>query len=83
MPVCLIEYFDEIIFTRIDNERALNYKEFLEVTDNLGLKSSNEENPDIVISNFIKTGKNECLVVLGSIYMLGSIKEKLILKDFT
>ncbi len=83
MMVLLKEYFDEIIFTRIDNERALNYKEFLEVTDNMDLKSSNEENPDIVISNFIKTGKNECMVVLGSIYMLGSIKEKLILKDFT
>ncbi|NLT50010.1 MAG: bifunctional folylpolyglutamate synthase/dihydrofolate synthase [Ignavibacteria bacterium] len=83
MMILLKEYFSEILFTRIDNKRALNYKEFLELTDNLNLKSSIEENPDKVISNFIKTGKNECLVVLGSIYMLGSIKEKLILKDFT
>ncbi len=70
--------FDEILFTKIDFYRALTHEELHNKAKNLGLKKIKIlENPTEYISQFIKTPSSDCLVVLGSIYLLGEIKKEL------
>ncbi len=70
--------FDEILFTKIDFYRALTPEELHNKAKNLGLKKIVIlENPTEYILQFIKTPSSDCLVVLGSIYLLGEIKKEL------
>ena len=76
----LIPYFDEIHFTEIDIERCMKVEELNRLAQELNIKSFVQKETDLFIPDFIASGINNCLVVLGSMYILGSIKEKLLSK---
>ena len=76
----LIPFFDEIHFTDINMERCLKAEELQKIAMELNIKSIVQKDTGFFISDFIATGLNNCLVVLGSMYILGSIKGKLFTK---
>ncbi|MCX6149783.1 MAG: bifunctional folylpolyglutamate synthase/dihydrofolate synthase [Ignavibacteriales bacterium] len=73
-------YFTEIHFTDILLDRCATIEQLSEIALELNLKCFVETDVESFISDFIKTKNNHCLVVLGSIYILGFIKEKLLTK---
>lgn len=70
-------YFDEMIFTSIDYERAENSEKLKEIADSKGIRASITNKAEEIIKNEVDERSDNCLVVLGSIYLLGKIKEKL------
>ncbi len=73
------DYFDIIFVSNINYERAAKIEELKQIAAEAGLTVSSLDNPDQYIEKFITNGGRKCLVVLGSIYFLGEIKEKLII----
>ncbi len=75
----LKNYFDEIFVTTIDYSRASSVEELLSISDELGIKAKGLTDPAEDVIHFLSEGnEKDCLVVLGSIYMLGDIKSKII-----
>ena len=70
-------YFDEVYITEIDNERTCKIEDLLKISSNINLKVKVENDPVKLLENFEAGTKNECLVVLGSMYLIGAIKLKL------
>ncbi|HPN39346.1 MAG TPA: folylpolyglutamate synthase/dihydrofolate synthase family protein [Melioribacteraceae bacterium] len=75
--------FNNFYFVDINYERAEKSKNLIEIAETLGIKGNKLELPDKFISEYIndKQNENNCLIVLGSIYLLGEIKNKLLSKD--
>lgn len=73
-------YFDEIHLTSIDYERAAKLEELEEVSKELAINAQMEKSGAEFISKFVQNDKSQCLVVLGSMYVLGKIKEDLLKK---
>ena len=71
--------FDEIHITRARYERALPVEELLNKAENLNIKTIIENNPSEFVKEFERKEQNECLVVSGSMYLLGDIKSDLLL----
>ena len=71
------DYFDEIYITEIDNERSCKIEKLLEISSGLKLNVRIEKEPVRLLGEFEAGDKNECLVVLGSMYLIGEIKSKL------
>lgn len=76
----LSPFFDNIFVSSIDYERAASTEELKELADRDGLSVMKLEDPTSLIKRFILSQKEDCLVILGSIYLLGKIKEELINK---
>ena len=74
----LKNYFSEVYVTTINYERAATIEEIKTVAEELGIKIKPMEDPANYIMEFKKEGGNNCLVVLGSMYLLGKIKEDLL-----
>ncbi len=73
----LKKYFDTIYLTEINNVRSYSIEELKTIADELKINTKTSENPsDLVKSYFSRAGK-DCLVVLGSMYLLGEIKTEL------
>ena len=70
--------FDEIHLTEIKYERSANIKDLKNICDSIGITVSEEPDALNYINKFLKGNKENCLVVLGSMYLLGEIKKKLI-----
>ena len=70
-------YFDYIYAASIDYERSFSVSELIELCKQEGIDAAPLEQPGEYVENFIATRNNECLVILGSIYLLGDIKKKL------
>ena len=70
-------YFDEVYITEIDNERTCKIEDLLKISSDINLKVKVENDPVKLLENFEAGTKNECLVVLGSMYLIGAIKLKL------
>jgi dihydrofolate synthase / folylpolyglutamate synthase len=66
--------FEEIRVTDINNERACTSPELKQTADNLGIPVIIEKSPIEFIKTFAEGSKNDCLVILGSMYLLGEIK---------
>jgi dihydrofolate synthase / folylpolyglutamate synthase len=67
--------FDEIRVSDIKYERASTSKELKDTAEKIGIPVITESNPADYIKWFAANGKpEECLVVLGSMYLLGEIK---------
>ncbi|MCH6574890.1 MAG: bifunctional folylpolyglutamate synthase/dihydrofolate synthase, partial [Bacteroidetes bacterium] len=79
MLIELNKYFDEIHLTEIKYERSANIKDLKNICDNIGITASEEPDALNCINNFLKGKKENCLVVLGSMYLLGDVKKSLIL----
>lgn len=78
MLIELNKSFDEIHLTEIKYERSATINDLKNICDNTGITATEE--PDAVgyITKFLKGNKENCLVVLGSMYLVGEIKKSLI-----
>lgn len=74
MLIQLKDYFDEIIFTDINYERAARIEQLKEFGDKIGISYKVNTNKNEVIKNHLDGDKNNCMVVAGSMYLLGEIK---------
>jgi folylpolyglutamate synthase/dihydropteroate synthase len=55
-------------------------EEIIEICKSLNIHSIPVNEPAEFVTNFMKRNAKECLVVLGSMYLLGEIKQHLPLK---
>lgn len=69
--------FDKIFITEIDYERAATIQEVVKAASLENITAIPLKNAGEYINEFKKGNKLKCLVVLGSIYILGEIKRKL------
>jgi dihydrofolate synthase / folylpolyglutamate synthase len=73
------EIFDEIAVTDIKYERASTSEELKDIAIKLGIPVKTEKDPVGYIRQFAESAKSDhCLVVLGSMYLLGEIKTSII-----
>jgi dihydrofolate synthase/folylpolyglutamate synthase len=73
----LSRYFDQIFITKINYERAASLEEISIECKRLNIRYSTVQEPGELVLKFKKRPKDECLVVLGSMYLLGEIKASL------
>ncbi len=71
------DYFDEVYITEIDIERSCKIEKLREISSGLNLNVKIEREPVKLLTEFETRDKDECLVVLGSMYLIGEIKSKL------
>jgi dihydrofolate synthase/folylpolyglutamate synthase len=71
-------YFNQFIITGINYERAATLEEISQECDRLNINYSTIKEPGEFVLNFKKRSKDECLVVLGSMYLIGEIKAALV-----
>jgi dihydrofolate synthase/folylpolyglutamate synthase len=77
MLVSLAPFFDEIFVTHINNERSYDIEGLIKVGIELNLNLKPVEAPAEFVREFKLTDSRFCLVVLGSMYLLGEIKTSL------
>ncbi len=70
----LSPYFDKILLTSFTVERAFTGAELKKIADEMNINSEILENPGEYIMHFSSSGNKDCLVILGSMYLLGEIK---------
>ena len=70
----LRDSFDEIVLTEFENERASRISDLKKIAEEINLKTDTVENPAGYVADFKKKDQSHCLVVLGSMYLLGNIK---------
>ncbi len=73
-------HFTKIFVTTIDNERAASTKMLQKIAAENNINVEPIDNTLEYIEQFKITESNNCLVVLGSIYLLGEVKLKLLNK---
>lgn len=71
------EYFDELLLSEIQYERAAKPNEILEICNRLDVRSRILNQPSFFVEEFKNRISKDCLVVLGSMYLLGEIKQQL------
>lgn len=76
MLIALNKSFDEIHLTEIEYERSATIKDLKNICDKTGITVTEEPNAVGYINKFLKGDKENCLVVLGSMYLLGDVKKK-------
>jgi dihydrofolate synthase/folylpolyglutamate synthase len=74
----LSQYFDEVFVTEIQYERAAKVEEITDLCNQLNIQISQVTEPARFVNSFIQRNEDECLVVLGSMYLLGEIKQQLL-----
>ncbi|MBU1101407.1 MAG: bifunctional folylpolyglutamate synthase/dihydrofolate synthase [Bacteroidetes bacterium] len=77
MMIKIAGEFDEIFVTEIDYERAATINELKIIANKINIQIKETSAPVDMIQSFKKGENNHCLVILGSIYLLGKIKEDL------
>jgi folylpolyglutamate synthase/dihydropteroate synthase len=74
----LSRYFDEIRITDIQYERAARVEEIIEVGKKLNITVIPVIEHSKFVNSFTTRPTDECLVVVGSMYLLGEIKQQLL-----
>jgi len=74
--------FDEIHVAQIKYERSSKIEDLQEIAGELNIHVIPELNPVEYIKNFKELKSNTCLVVLGSMYLLGEVKSVLQINNF-
>ena len=74
MLLNLREYFDEIHVTQMNFERSAKVEEILKISGEIKLDVIPENDSVNFIMEFSKQNVKNCLVVMGSMYLLGEIK---------
>jgi dihydrofolate synthase/folylpolyglutamate synthase len=74
----LFEYFNEIMITEIQYERAAKVEEISDLCNQLNILITPVTEPARFVNRFTCRNEDECLVVLGSMYLLGEIKQQLL-----
>lgn len=77
MLIMLMDAFDEIHITQINIERTATINELSAFCTELNINYVPEPNSGKFVLSFLNSGKQNCLVVLGSMYLLGEIKSLL------
>jgi dihydrofolate synthase/folylpolyglutamate synthase len=77
MMMLFNDSFDEINVTEIAYERACSIDELKEVAEQLNINVGKISNPAEYVLKFREEESSKCLVVLGSMYLLGYIKSQL------
>ncbi len=77
MLLLLKPCFDEIHVTQIDYERACRTEDLQKIAGEISLCVFPDSNPTGFIKKFKEGEPEDCLVVLGSMYLLGEIKTSL------
>jgi dihydrofolate synthase/folylpolyglutamate synthase len=77
MLMLLRNSFDEILIADIDYERACKIPELEKIANEIKLSVSSVTNPGEYVASFKEEDSSKCLVVLGSMYLLGVIKTDL------
>lgn len=67
-------YFNEIFITELEMERSCKIDQLKKIADESGIDVKEERKIFSLIQEFEGRNENECLVVLGSMYLLGEIK---------
>ena len=75
----LSKYFDEIMITEIQYERAAKADEISELCKQLNIAITPIIESAKYVNSFTTRNSDECLVVLGSMYLLGEIKQQLMI----
>jgi len=73
--------FDEIHICQARYERALPVEELSKIAEKQNIKTIIERNPAEFLKDFERREQKECLVVLGSMYLIGDIKSDLLLSE--
>ncbi len=73
------DIFDEVHLCRARYERALPAEELALIAEKHHIKGIIESNPSEFVKEFERRERTECLVVTGSMYLIGDIKSDLIL----
>ena len=81
MLLMLSKYFDEIMVTEIQYERAAKIEEISSLCNQLNITITPIVEPAKFVRSFTTRGAKECLVVLGSMYLLGEIKQQLLVGE--
>ena len=74
MLIELNDSFDEIHLTQIDNERAAKIKDLKKICEKQNIIVYVETDAEKYIKHFLTGEKENCLVVIGSMYLLGEVK---------
>ncbi len=74
MLTLLKEYFDEIHVTSVEYERACGIEDLIKIAAEINIQVIHEKEPVDFINKFEDREKDDCLVVLGSIYLVGALK---------
>jgi len=74
----LHHYFNKIYITEINTERSAKFQELEDISKSLNFKVDRLTDPGGFIREFKLTGQGNCLIVLGSIYLLGEIKSEIL-----
>lgn len=77
MLIELGKSFDEIHLTQIDNERSAKIDELKKICFDIKIDALEEPVGMELINKFLRSENKDCLVVLGSMYLLGEVKSKL------
>ena len=77
MLLSLKHFFQKIFVTSTNYEKAASINELKEIADKNKIEVEELHEPVKKLQEFLRIKTNDCLVVLGSIYLLGDIKNKL------
>ncbi|HAB52409.1 MAG TPA: hypothetical protein DCE80_09595, partial [Ignavibacteriales bacterium] len=77
MLTLLRDSFEKILITDIDYERACKISELEKIAAEINLNVNSVTNPGKYVAAFKEENPSKCLVVLGSMYLLGAIKTDL------
>lgn len=70
----LDKIFDKILLADIKYERSMKYEELQNICKKFSIIAHGVSEPVDFIRNFLKGDKDNCLVILGSMYLLGDVK---------
>ncbi len=74
----LKNHFDNIFVTEVNIDRSFSINELKEIANEVNMRVGQLVNPVSFITDFqVNAKKDECLVVIGSMYLLGEIKSLL------
>jgi dihydrofolate synthase/folylpolyglutamate synthase len=77
----LSPYFSRIFATKIGIDRSATAEEIESAAKSAGIKINKVQNGSKLVQDFFNEGSDKCLVVLGSMYLLGEIKSKMLEKS--
>ena len=77
MLSALYPYFTEILVTKIEIERSASIEELISMASSQGVEVKPLLDPSGFTAGYSGRSGNCCLVVLGSMYLLGEIKSKM------
>lgn len=66
--------FDEIYFTEVNTERTATFNQLEQIAAELFIKATRVKNIKEFLMDYKNGDKNNCLVITGSMYLLGDIK---------